>query len=348
MGWLEKYFKGSWYLFPGIDIGTSSIKIVQSEKRGNSYRVKGYGKKEYREQVFAGTEIIDELELINTLKSLLKEMKLKERQVTIHVPLHSCFYSVISVPPSKEPEEAVTNYIKSIISPEEFPSVKVDYKVLPVSIDKEHTDIAIAAVKKDFLVRRVNLLKQANLEPIIIDIEPAAINNQFYLNNPDKTAYPVCLVDLGASYTKVIISYGGFPYVTRNVEYGGISLTKQIQKEFMLSFEDAERLKRGEPLKEISPEDIKEIVVKFIRKIVTEILWTIENFKDRFNLEVEKIYLYGGSSKLEGVEELFSEFTGKESVRGAPLSFSGIPECEEFAVATGLSLRYKGDENAKV
>jgi len=76
MGWLEKFFKGSWYLFPGIDIGTSSIKIVQSEKRGNSYRVKGYGRKEYREQVFAGTEIIDELELINTLKSLLKEMKL--------------------------------------------------------------------------------------------------------------------------------------------------------------------------------------------------------------------------------------------------------------------------------
>ncbi len=350
MGWLSKFLKGSNYLYLALDIGTSSLKVVQSEKKGSLYKVKSYGLKEYKEQVFAGTEIIDEFELINSIKELLREQKIKDKEVVIHVPLNSCFYSVLSVSAAKDPEEAVTEYMQSIISPEEFPLVKIDYRILPISIEKGNMDIAIAAVRKDFLEGRIKLLKKAGLEPVVIDIEPAAINNQFYLNNPDQTAVPVCLVDIGASYTKIIISFGGYPYITRNVEYGGISLTEQIQKELMLSFEDAERLKRGETIsvKEHKPEDITDIKVKFLKKIITETLWTIENFKDRFNLEVNKIYLYGGTAKLKGIEEIFNELTGKECRKGAPLAFSGIPECEEFAVAAGLSLRYKGNKDAKV
>jgi len=348
MGWLGRFLKGTGYLYPALDIGTSSIKLVQSERRGNTYKVNTYGLKEYREQVFAGQEIIDEFELIKTINQLMKELKVKDKQVVIHVPLNSCFYSVLSVPTSKEPEQAVMEYMQSIISPEEFPLVKIDYRILPISIEKGHIDIAIAAVRKDFLEKRIKLIKQAGLEPVVIDIEPAAINNQFYLNNPENTAVPVCLVDIGASYTKVIISFGGYPYITRNVEYGGITLTEQIQKEFMLSFEDAEKLKRGERVKDLTYDDIKEIVKKFLKKIITETMWTIENFNDRFSLEVENIYLYGGTAKLEEIEETFTELTGKETIKGAPLAFSGIPECEEYAVATGLSLRYKGDKNAKV
>ncbi|WP_457680929.1 type IV pilus assembly protein PilM [Thermovibrio sp.] len=348
MGWLERFLKGSSYLYPAIDIGTCSVKVVQSERRGSSYKVKTYGLKEYKDQVFAGTEIIDEVELTRTITSLLKELKIKDSQVIIHVPLNSCFYSVLSVPANKNPEEAVIEYMQSIISQEEFPLVKIDYRVLPVSIEKGNIDIAIAAVRKDFLGRRIELLKKAKLKPTVIDIEPAALNNQFYLNHPEETGAPVCIVDIGGSFTKVIISFGGYPYITRNVEYGGTALTEQIQKEFMLSFEDAERLKRGESLKEIKPEDTEPIVESFLKKIVTETLWTMENFTDRFNLEVETIYLYGGSSKLKGIDEKFKELSGKETLKGEPLSFSGIPESEEFAVSAGLSIRHKGDKNAKV
>ncbi len=348
MRWLTRFLKGSSYLCPALDIGTFSLKLVQSERKGNSYKVKTYGLKEYEEQVFAGTEIINEFELVRSIKKLYEELKISDKQVIISIPLNSCFYSVLSVPTTKDPEEAVTEYMQSIISPEEFPLVKIDYRVLPISIEIGNMDIAITAIRKDFLESRVKLLRKAGLEPVVIDIEPAAINNQFYLNNPGQTATPVCLVDIGAAYTKVIISFRGYPYVTRNIEYGGISLTEQIQKEFMLSFEDAERLKRGEQIKDYSPKDLKEITQKFLKKIITETLWTIENFRDRFNLQVEDIYLYGGTTKLEGIEKFFNDLIGKECFRGIPLSFSGIPKCEEFAVAAGLSLRYKGDRNAKI
>ena len=348
MGWLARFFKGVGYLFPALDIGTSSLKLVQSERKGSNFKVKVHGIYEYKEQVFAGSEIIDEFELVRSIRELYEQLKIKDKQVTIHVPLHACFYSVISIPSGKDPESAVIDYMKSLISAEEFRQVKIDYRILPVAVEKGTIDIAIAAVKQEFLDKRINLLRQAGLEPTVIDIEPAAINNQFYLNNPDLTPVPVCLIDIGATYTKIVISFGGYPYITRNIEYGGISLTEQIQKELMLSFEDAERLKEGEPVKEMDQSSIDSIVDDFFKKIVTEALWTVENFKDRFNLEVESVYLYGGSAKLPDAAKRVERFSGKPTYLGSPLSFSGIVDSEEFAVAAGLSIRYKGDGNAKV
>ena len=348
MGWLAKFFKGSDYLVPALDIGTSSLKLVQSERKGHSYKVKTFGKKEYREQVFAGTEVVDEFELVDTIRELYRELSIKDKEVTVHVPLSVCFYSVISIPSSKGPEEAVVDYMKSIINPEEFSLVNIDYKVLPISIEKGNIDVAIAAIRKDFLESRIKILEEAGLTPTVIDIEPAAINNQFYLNHPGETVSPVCLVDIGASFTKVVVSFGGYPYITRNVEIGGQAISEQLQKEFMLSSQDVELLKRGENVKDITYEEAFQVIKKVLRKIATEIMWTVDNFKDRFNLDVHSIYLYGGSSKLRGIVDFLTELSNLKVSRGNPLEFSGIPGNEEFAVASGLSIRYKGDENAKV
>ncbi|WP_456456643.1 type IV pilus assembly protein PilM [Thermovibrio sp.] len=347
MSWLERLIKGDSYLYPGIDIGTYSIKVVQSKKKRNRYTLKTFGIREYKEQAFAGTEIVDEIEITRTLKELLEELKIKDKKASIHIPLNSCFYSVISIPKSKDPEEAVSEYMKSIIQPEEFSKIKIDYRILPISIEKEHTDIAIAAVKNEVIEKRAKLLKQLKLEPTVIDIEPATINNQYYLNNPQKVAVPVCLIDIGATFTKIIISFGGYPYITRNIELGGNNLTESIQKEFMLTREEAENLKFSYKEK-VSEDKLKEIVFNFLKRISTEALWTIESFKDRFNLDVEEIILYGGTSKLNGIEDTLKTLTKFKVKKGYPLSFSGIEGYEEFAVAAGLSIRNKGDEDAKV
>jgi len=346
---LIKFLKGGGNYLPGIDIGSYSAKLVYLESYKRQFKLIAHAEIEYEDQVIAGTEIVDRYMLANYIKELLKSAGVKEKEVAIHIPLSSCFYTVISVPEEKEPEQAVSEYMQSIISPEEIPEVKIDYKVLPLSIEEGTIDIAIAAVKKAFINDRVSLLEQVGLKAVVVDIEPAALNNQFYMNNPEHTATPVCLVDIGASFTKIIISFGGYPYITRNIETGGNSITEQLQKEFLISIEEAEALKRGENLKEVSYDTaFEKVISKFIKKLITEIMWTIENFKDRFDLEVKDIFLYGGSSKLKGIKEEISNYTGKNVYAGEPLRFSQIPGCQEFGIATGLSLRYKGDENAKV
>jgi len=349
MGWLTGFFRERSYYLPGLDIGSYSLKLVRLDKNRDHYKLKIKSEYVYEDQIFAGTEIIDLFLLSSYIKELFKSNEIKEKEVAIHVPLTSCFYSVISIPPSKNTEEAVMNYMQSIITPSELTQVRIDYRILPVSIEKNSIDIAVAAVKRDFLEERIGVITHAGLNPVVTDIEPAAINNQFYLNYPENIASPVCLVDIGATFTKVVISFGGYPYITRNVEYGGYSITEQLQKEFMLGVEDAEKLKKGKGIKDVTYEEaFKKIIIKSIKKIATEISWTIENFKDRFKLDVGKIYLYGGSSKLRGIVEVIKELTGKEVYKGAPFNILDVKAGEEFGVAVGLSLRYKGDTHVKI
>jgi len=347
MGWLAKFLSGN-YLVPALDIGTSSVKLLQFKKKGGTFKVKNLSKLEYREQAFVGTEILDEEEVVNVIKELYNSLGIREKKVIIHVPLVACFYNVISVPINKNPEEAVVEYMRSIISPEEFPNVKIDYRVLPISIKKDRIDIAIAAVKKDCLNERIRILKRANLVPVVVDIEPAALNNQYYLNYPENVASPVCLVDIGASFTKVVVSFGGYPYTTRNIELGGINITEQLQKEFMLTFEEAEKLKLGEKIREIPYDKTFDVIKGTLRRIFTEIIWTLDNFKERFGLEVNSVYLYGGSAKLKGIRKFLKEITDLEVKVESPLEFSGLSGKQEFAVATGLAVRCRGDEDAKV
>jgi len=116
MKWLIRFLKGGRYHLPAIDIGTYSLKLVQLEKKKNAFRPVIYGELVYEEQVFAGTEIIDRFILASYIKQLVEENGVGERDVAIHVPLAACFYSVISIPSSKNPEEAVMNYMQSISS----------------------------------------------------------------------------------------------------------------------------------------------------------------------------------------------------------------------------------------
>ncbi len=346
---LIRFLKGGSYYPPAVDIGTGSIKVVQLEKTRGNYKPVVYGELPYTEQVFAGTEVIDRNILATYIRQIFEEKGIQDKKVVIHVPLASCFYSVISIPTSKNPEESVINYMQGIIPPEELTQIEVDYRVLPISIHEDSLDVAIAAVKKEFISDRKSILEQAGLTPVVIDIEPAALANQFYLNHPESTSTPVCLVDIGASFTKIVVCFGGYPYVTRNIELGGNYITEQIQKEFMLSIEDAERAKRGENVKDVTYEEVfDKVVSNIVRKLVTEIMWTIENFKDRFELEVETIYLYGGSANLRKIVDAFKEFSNMDVMLGFPLGFAGITGEPEYGVAVGLGIRRKGDSHAKV
>ncbi len=342
-------FTGRKSLYVGVDIGTSGVKVCKLKESKASFKVIGFGKVEYEESYIVGTEIIDFVSLSSKIKEAIETIIPKEKSIAMHVPLALCFYTVISASPSENPEDVALEHIQGIISEEDIDKVVVKYQMLPVSISKERIDIAIAAVKKDILEEYVALAENAGFEVKVIDIEPAALNNQFFLNHPDKMIEPVCLVDIGATFTKIVISFGGCPYLIRNIEIGSNVITEQLQKEYLISYQEAETLKFGNDIDVVSYEKaFDEVISKIVKKIATEIIWAIDNFKDRFEYDVEEVFLYGGGAKQKNLLSLLKTYTNKKLEIGEPFSFAGVVENTEHAVACGLSLRYKGDENAKV
>ncbi len=333
----------------GLDIGSSSVKLSLLGQKKGKYILKLKDKLPYEEQIFAENEILDAKSLLSYIKNVLSKNKVLGKPIAIHVPMASCFYTVISIDPESKVEESVSNYMAGLVSEDEVKKVKIEYKVLPVSINESKLDVAIAAVKKRELNERLDLLESAGLTIDVVDIEASCINNQFYLNHPDELANPVCLMDIGASSTKVVISYGGYPYVTRNVGTGSENIKEALQKEFFISENDAEKLKFGNDLKKVTYTDaFNKVILPFYKKVVTEAVWSTDDFKERFELDVSKFYLFGGGSKQKGLVDALKKIMGKDISLGKPLSFAKIDDDEGFDVSIGLSLRYKGDKNAKV
>ncbi len=342
-------FTGRKVLLTGVDIGTSGIKVSRLRESRGGHSIIGYGALAYPEPYIVGTEIIDFISLSSSIKTAVETYIPHPTPVAVQIPLSLCFYTVVSASPTEDPDSVVSEHIKGILPESEIDKINIKYTVLPVSIAEGHVDIAIAAVKRDVVEEYVSLVKGAGLEVGAVDIEPAALANQFYLNYPDKLPECSCIVDIGASFTKIVVAYGGYPYITRNVEIGGNTISEQLQKEFLISAEEAEQLKMGEDVSSVSyAEAFDKVISKILRKLATEIVWAMDNFKERFEKEVESIYLFGGGANQKGAVEIFKNTLNKTVVRGEPFLFAGEEGKSEFAIAVGLSLRYKGDENAKV
>jgi hypothetical protein len=63
----------------------------------------------------------------------------------------------------------------------------------------------------------------------------------------------VALVNMGAAVTNINVLARGQSVFWRDISFGGNQFTEALQREFNLSFEAAEALKRGEPVDRYRP-----------------------------------------------------------------------------------------------
>jgi type IV pilus assembly protein PilM len=101
---------------------------------------------------------------------------------------------------------------------------------------------------------------------------------------------------------------GGIPLFTRDVSVGGNQYTDALQKELDLSFDDAERLKRGEAIPSVSDEQ-KQQILRSVSDILTlEIQKTFDFFRATASEEnIQRIYMAGGTARVPGLADLLRE-----------------------------------------
>src|SRR5258707_3001119 len=98
---------------------------------------------------------------------------------------------------------------------------------------------------------------------------------------------------------------GGIPLFTRDVSVGGNQYTDALQKELDLSFEDAERLKRGDTLPSVTDEQ-KQQILRSVSDILTlEIQKTFDFFRATASGEnIQRIVVAGGTARVPGLVDL--------------------------------------------
>src|SRR5208337_3500459 len=115
---------------------------------------------------------------------------------------------------------------------------------------------------------QMDVLLVAGKTPVVVDIDAFGLQNCFEVNYEPDAGQTVALLNIGASVMNINIVRGGVPLFTRDVSVGGNQYTDALQKELDLSFDDAERLKKGDTLPSVTDEQ-KSQILRSVSDILT-------------------------------------------------------------------------------
>ncbi len=298
---------GSQKALVGLDIGSSSIKAIELKGSKQGYELVSFGLEPLAQDTVVDGAIMDAPLVAGAISSIFDQQKIKTKNVATSVSGHSVIVKRVTLPAMTE--EELYDRIQTEASqhiPFDIADVNLSYQLLE-SVDSQ-MDVLLVAVKKDKILNHTNVLAQAGKTPTVVDIDAFALQNCFEVNYDPDPGQTMALLNIGASVMNINIVRGGIPLFTRDVSVGGNQYTDALQKELDLSFEDAERLKRGESIAGVAEEHRATILRSVSDILVLEIQKTFDFFRATASGEnIQRIFLAGGTARVPGLVDLLRE-----------------------------------------
>lgn len=297
----------------GLDIGSSAVKLAHVKPVGVEFRVKKFGVYPLPPDAIVDGAIMDHVSVIEGIKTALRELKVKEKEVATSLSGHSVIIKKVVLPTTtpEELEESIQWEVEQYI-PFDIKDVKIDFQVIgPLKEDPSKMDVLLVAVKTDLVNDYVSVIKDAGLTPAIVDIDSIAAGNAFELCHPVSDEQVPMVVNVGASFININILHSGVPLFTRDVPMGGGMYTSEIQKQLAVSFDTAEELKVGKKDAGERAEKIAEIMRTVSNILSTEVQRSYNFFSATYpDRLVTKVYLTGGAAKSAFLKEMLTEKIG--------------------------------------
>ncbi|MBM4136577.1 MAG: type IV pilus assembly protein PilM [Nitrospira sp.] len=340
----------------GLDIGSSYIKVAQLKDIKGGYELELFDMLPIPPDLIVEGSIIDSFRLKDSLKELIRKANIKIKDAVTGIAGHSSvIIKRISLPEMSEEElsESIKFEAEQYV-PFDIEDVNLDFQILGPKEEAGQMDVILVAVKKDVVNEYVSVVKEAGLNPVIVDINSFALENLYEVNYEIEPEKNIAIVNIGANTININILKGGISVFTRDSAIGSNIHTEALQREFNLTYENAERIKRGEPLENVSPEDAFFVIESTSDEIIGEVNRSFEYFRSTTSqADIHEVILSGGCVLLKDFPKLFVEKVGIETKVIEPFKNIQIPKRFDMAyiqeiapiaaVATGLALRRLGD-----
>lgn len=345
----------------GVDIGSSSIKVVQIRKKKGRAVLETYG--ELALGPYASTEIgratnLNAQKLGEAVNDILREASTTTHRCGIALPMSSSLIAFISVPhvENKQLADVIALEARKYI-PVPMNEVILDWSVIPKEevIDttevaqkkdgKEIVEVLAVAIHNESISHYQAIMAETGLQSSFFEIELfASIRGAI-----DQGIHANMILDMGASSTKLYIVERGILRTSHIINKGSQDITLAISKALSIAVTEAESNKRtfglqgGEGHKELA--DIITLTLDYIFYETNRVLL---NYQKKYNKNVTKIILTGGGVLLKGFGEAAKTSFQTEIVYANPFSKLETPAFlaeqfksagPEFAVAIGVALR---------
>lgn len=355
--------------FLGVDIGGSSIKVVELANNNGRAQLVTYGYLE-RSLVEGKAKLIDDpTKTAEMIKQVVLKSKVVTKRAVTALPASAVYSSIIGLPEitrkdlaSPKKVTAAVEWEAKKVLPMPIEQMVLDWKVLgaedefkdergkPAPDKIKNLQVLLTGASKDVVQKFIQIFKKADLELLSLETEGFALARSMV--GKDKST--VILVDIGAVNSDISIIENTVPLVNRTVGVGGLHISKAIAQSANMSIEQAEQFKRdlaGQgkdvPVSELLPG----VVQRVIQSIIDEIEYTMNFYleqPDNKDKRISKIVLSGGSANLVRLSDFITEKLNIRTFVGNPWARIIYPQDLEpilqeigprMASAIGLAMR---------
>lgn len=336
----------------GLDVSTTSVKLVELERKGAVFTLKSYGIEPLEPGWVVDKAIVNVEEVGEAIARLVRRAGISTKEAATAVSGTAVITKIIDMDANLNDTERETQirldaeqYIPYPLS-----EVNLDFEVLgPSAVGDNLVRVLLAASRSENVNQLTEALIIGGLTTKVMDIEAHAIERAFALIVDSLPNQPeiVALIDIGNNQTTLHIAKDGEFIYSREQSFGGFQLTEAIQSRYGFTYADALSAKRDGTLPEGYSE---ELLMPFIETAVQQISRSLQFYfsSSQYN-NVDHIVLCGGTAALPGLAGLVQQrMGGQVSVANpfASMSMSGRIDAYQLDLdapslmaACGLALR---------
>src|SRR5438874_6746109 len=150
----------------GLDIGSSSVKVVQLKQAGKGFQLVNFGIEPLPPQTIVDGAIMNQAAVVDAIRSLKAALKLKARDVATAISGHSVIIKKIKVPPMTpdELEEQIPWEAEHHI-PFSKDDVELDHQLISAQGAQGQMELLLVAAKKEVVSDFTMVIREAKLQP---------------------------------------------------------------------------------------------------------------------------------------------------------------------------------------
>ena len=338
----------------GLDISSSSVKLLELSKQGDRFRVESYAVEPLPVHAVVEKNITDVEAVGDAIKRVVAKSRTSVKQVAVAVSGSAVITKLIQMDGGInefEMEDQIALEADQYI-PYPLDEVAIDFEVQgPSESNPDKVDVLIAACRKENVDIRQDALDIADLTAKVVDVEAYALERAYALIEPQLDApgadLVVAVMDVGATMATLSVIVEGKTVYTREQIFGSKQLTEEIQRRYGLSLEEAGLAKKQGGL----PDDYEtEVLNPFREAVVQQVARAMQFFfgASQYN-SVDYVVLAGGTAAIPGLVDMIEEKTGTPTMVANPFADMAVNsrvnasalsnDAPSLMIACGLAMR---------
>ncbi len=338
----------------GIDISSTSVKLIELSRSGSRYKVEAYAVEPLPPNAVVEKNIAE----LDGVGQALSRVLTKARTSTKHAAVAVAGSAVITKTIEMEAglsDDDLENQLKIEADqyiPYPLEEVAIDFEVQgPSARNPERVDVLLAACRKENVEVREAALSVAGLTAKVVDVEAYALERAYGLVvqqlGSDRDDLTVAIIDIGATMMTLSVLHNGKTIYSRESMFGGRQLTEEIQRRYGLSVEEAGLAKKAGGL----PDDYDaEVLQPFKEAVVQQVSRSLQFFfaSGQFN-DVDYILLAGGTASIPDLDRLIQQKIGTPTLVANPFAEMALgskvnagslaSDAPALMIACGLAMR---------